>query len=95
MLSCILQTLTSLTDILRERPTSSSLKTYAVAYMATKTKSFEYTRNVLTKLNKQARDEVARLGGNPGVEKILDMLVVKEDGTDVPVPPPEGSAAET
>ncbi|KAL8284194.1 hypothetical protein RQP46_004943 [Phenoliferia psychrophenolica] len=69
-------------NILRERPESSSLKTYAVAYMETKTNSFEYTRNVLAKLNKQARDEVARLGGNPGVEKILDMLEVKEDGKD-------------
>ncbi|KAK4706131.1 geranylgeranyl diphosphate synthase, type III, partial [Phenoliferia sp. Uapishka_3] len=74
-------------NILRERPTSASLKTYAVAYMSTKTNSFEYTRNVLTKLNQQAREEVAKMGGNPAVEKILEMLVVKEDVEDVPVPP--------
>ena len=65
-------------DILRERPTSASLKTYAVAYMATKTNSFEYTRNVLAKLNQQARDEVAKLGGNPGVEKKIGRASCRE-----------------
>lgn len=71
-----------LPDILRERPTSAPVKTYAVAYMSTKTHSFEYTRKVLAKLNEQARAEVARLGGNVGVEKILDMLVVRDEESD-------------
>ncbi|KAK4057999.1 hypothetical protein OIO90_000738 [Microbotryomycetes sp. JL221] len=65
-------------NILRERPSSPSPKAYAVSYMTQRTKSFEYTRQVLDKLMSQARREVERLGGNVGVEKILDRLVVKD-----------------
>lgn len=42
------------------------------------TNSFAYTRQVLAKLLIQARMEVERLGGNRGVEKILDMLEIDE-----------------
>lgn len=67
-----------LADILRERPSSPSPKAYAVSYMETHTKTFEYTRQVLATLTQQARDEVKRLGGNRGVEAILEKLVVRE-----------------
>jgi geranylgeranyl diphosphate synthase, type III len=40
------------------------------------TKSFEYTRGVLGKLDAQAREEVRRLGGNTKLERILDSLAV-------------------
>lgn len=43
------------------------------------TNSFQYTRDVLDKLMAQARTEVERLGGNVGVEKILDRLVVVKE----------------
>lgn len=46
--------------------------------MQTKTRSFAYTRDVLRTLTKQAFDEVARLGGNKGVEAILKKLVVED-----------------
>lgn len=46
--------------------------------MTETTNSFAYTRDVLRRLMTQAREEVERLGGNKGVEKILDALVVKE-----------------
>lgn len=65
-------------DILRERPSSPSPKAYAVSYMSQHTCSFAYTREVLRTLTAQARAEVARLGGNAGVEAILDRLVVKD-----------------
>lgn len=65
-------------DILRERPESPSPKTYAVSYMEETTNSFAYTRDVLKRLTQQAREEVRRLGGNKGVEKILEALVVQE-----------------
>ena len=42
------------------------------------TNSFAYTRDVLKRLTQQAREEVQRLGGNKGVEKILEALVVQE-----------------
>ncbi|KAK4054936.1 hypothetical protein OIV83_000860 [Microbotryomycetes sp. JL201] len=71
----------SRSDILRERPSSPSPKSYAVSYMAQRTKSFEYTRRVLESLMRQARAEVARLGGNIGVERILDKLEI-QDGVE-------------
>lgn len=45
--------------------------------MEQQTNTFEYTRKVLATLMQQARDEVRRLGGNKGVEAILEKLVVK------------------
>lgn len=72
-----------LLNILRERPSSPGPKTYAVSYMETRTGSFAYTRDVLRRLMRQARAEVARLGGNAGVEQILDKL----DLGDEPVAP--------
>ncbi|GAA5932205.1 hypothetical protein JCM3775_001159 [Rhodotorula graminis] len=67
-----------LLNILRERPSSPGPKTYAVSYMETRTGSFAYTRDVLRRLMVQARAEVARLGGNAGVEQILDKLELGE-----------------
>ncbi|ORY80232.1 isoprenoid synthase domain-containing protein [Leucosporidium creatinivorum] len=64
-------------NILRERPSSADIKAYAVDYMEQRTNTFEYTRKVLATLTQQARDEVKRLGGNKGVEAILEKLVVK------------------
>lgn len=37
--------------------------------------SFSHTRDTLSQLNRDARDEVARLGGNPAMEAILDELL--------------------
>ncbi|SCZ90622.1 BZ3500_MvSof-1268-A1-R1_Chr1-3g02107 [Microbotryum saponariae] len=68
-----------LLNILRERPSSPSPKAYAVHYMTDRTKSFAYTRQVLSSLMTQAREEVQRLGGNQFVDAILDQLVVKEE----------------
>ncbi|GAA5956045.1 hypothetical protein JCM21900_002576 [Sporobolomyces salmonicolor] len=65
-------------NILRERPSSPSPKTYAVSYMTTKTRSFAYTRDVLRSLTRQAFDEVERLGGNRGVEEILKRLELED-----------------
>ena len=42
------------------------------------TSSFAYTRSVLAHLEKQAYAEVARLGGNKKLEKILEFLQVEE-----------------
>ncbi|GAA5916861.1 hypothetical protein JCM8208_001936 [Rhodotorula glutinis] len=70
-----------LLNILRERPSSPGPKTYAVSYMETRTGSFAYTRDVLRRLMAQARAEVERLGGNAGVEQILDKLDLGEFAT--------------
>ncbi len=36
--------------------------------------SFEYTLSVLENLEKQTRQEIERLGGNPALEKLMDLL---------------------
>lgn len=40
------------------------------------TQSFAYTLRVLHNLERQARDEIERLGGNPQLSAILDLLSV-------------------
>ncbi|KAG8930314.1 geranylgeranyl pyrophosphate synthetase [Tulasnella sp. 419] len=61
-------------NVLAKRPSTPTTKQYAVKYMETKTNSFDYTRAVLTKLESQAREEIKRLGGNPKLEAIIDLL---------------------
>lgn len=64
------------TDILRQRPTEVSTKAYAVSYMRDQTGSLAYTRDVLSCLEEQANEEVRRLGGNPALEAIFDLMHV-------------------
>ncbi len=45
--------------------------------MRTRTKSFEYTLGVLKTLERQVREEIARLGGNTALEAIVDALSVE------------------
>lgn len=63
-----------LLNILKQRTEDYEIKSYAIQLM-NKTNSFEYTREFLDKVEKEAREEIARLKGNPAVEKILDYLV--------------------
>ncbi|CAD6893412.1 unnamed protein product [Tilletia controversa] len=50
-------------NVLKQRPTDEATKSYAVAYMRDQTHSFAYTRNVLRRLDEQARREVERIAG--------------------------------
>jgi geranylgeranyl diphosphate synthase type 3 len=63
-------------DVLTQRPTTPTLKIPVIEYLKTNTRSFDYTVGVLAKLEQQARAEIARLGGNDGLEKIIDALHV-------------------
>lgn len=63
-------------SVLQKRPTTPTLKHHAIDYLRTKTKSFDYTLVVMQSLEQQARDEIARLGGNPKLEMMLDVLHV-------------------
>ncbi|KAG8838218.1 geranylgeranyl pyrophosphate synthetase [Serendipita sp. 411] len=69
-------------NVLQKRPSTPTTKRYAVDYMQNVTDSFSYTRSVLAILDKQVREEVQRLGGNPKLEALLDLLKVPEDGLD-------------
>ncbi|KAG7087470.1 hypothetical protein E1B28_013435 [Marasmius oreades] len=63
-------------SILQKRPSTPTLKHYAIDYMENSTKSFDYTLDVLEKLEKQTRVEIQRLGGNEGLEKLMDAFHV-------------------
>jgi geranylgeranyl diphosphate synthase type 3 len=45
--------------------------------MQNHTKSFEYTLQVLCNLERQAREEIQRLGGNQALIAIVDALSIK------------------
>jgi geranylgeranyl diphosphate synthase type 3 len=46
------------------------------------TSSFKYTRKVLRTLDKQTRDEIERLGGNPKLMALLDTLKLPDDSDE-------------
>ena len=63
-------------DVLQKRPSTPTTKQYVVDYMRDRTKSFQYTWKVIDTLERQAREEIRRLGGNPKLEALMDMLAV-------------------
>ncbi|KAL0068944.1 hypothetical protein AAF712_003937 [Marasmius tenuissimus] len=66
-------------NILQKRPATPTLKHYAIDYMETKTSSFDYTLGVLDKLEGQTRAEIQRLGGNGGLERLMDAFHVDRE----------------
>ena len=65
-----------LVDVLQKRPTTPTLKTYTIAYLRDQTQSFAYTLAVMRRLEGQINAEIARLGGNAGLERIMKALHV-------------------
>ncbi|KAI8978209.1 terpenoid synthase [Trametes punicea] len=63
-------------NVLQKRPTTPTLKKHTIAYLRDHTKSFDYTIGVMDDLEAQIREEIARLGGNSRLEKIMDILHV-------------------
>ncbi|XP_046667342.1 geranylgeranyl pyrophosphate synthase [Homalodisca vitripennis] len=61
-------------QILRQRTRDVEVKRYCITLLD-KFGSFSHTRDTLSQLDRDARDEVARLGGNPLMEAILDDLL--------------------
>ncbi|KAK1924587.1 isoprenoid synthase domain-containing protein [Papiliotrema laurentii] len=66
-------------NVLQKRTTSHALKQHTVEYLRTTTKSFEYTRKVLVDLKGKVEKEIERLGGNPALEKIVQLLGLPEE----------------
>lgn len=64
-------------SVLQKRPKSPTLKNHVVSYLNESTHSFDYSLGVMQSLERQARAEVARLGGNALLETILDKLRVE------------------
>lgn len=65
-------------DVLQKRPTTPTLKKYTISYLRDQTKSFEYTLSVMSHLEKQVYEEISRLGGNTGLERIMKALHVEK-----------------
>ncbi|KAF8991465.1 isoprenoid synthase domain-containing protein [Cyathus striatus] len=66
-------------NVLQKRPRTPTLKVHTISYLKNHTKSFDYTFEVLANLEAQTRNEIARLGGNEGLEKIMDLLHVDQE----------------
>ncbi|XP_004524463.1 geranylgeranyl pyrophosphate synthase isoform X2 [Ceratitis capitata] len=60
--------------ILRQRTHDIEVKKYCIGLLE-KLGSFQYTREVLESLDKEARAEVERLGGNPYMDLLLNKLL--------------------
>lgn len=69
---------TNFADVLRLKPKTPTLKHLTISFLKEVTNSFEYTLSVLNSLEAQARTEVARLGGNPKLDAILNKLTVRD-----------------
>ncbi len=54
---------------------------YAVNLMNA-TKTFEYCRMQMSLYEERVREEIKRLGGNPRLEKIIDLLSVPDPKVD-------------
>jgi geranylgeranyl diphosphate synthase type 3 len=66
--------------ILRQRTGDVELKKYCVNLLD-KFGSLKYTRQTLEELDAEVRAEIAKLGGNPMLEDILDELLDWKRGT--------------
>ena len=62
---------------MQQRPTTPTLKVHTINYLRDRTKSFDYTLEIMEDLEAQIKAELARLGGNPKLEKIMQALHVE------------------
>nr|CAI5847948.1 unnamed protein product [Callosobruchus analis] len=62
-----------ISHILQQRTREHEVKKYCVSLLE-KYGSFEYTRQTLNQLQKEAKDEVEKLGGNPYMEDFINSL---------------------
>ena len=67
--------------ILRQRTTDVQLKKYCLTLLE-QFGSLRYTRHTLEELDAEVRAEIAKLGGNPMLEDILDKMLDWKRGTD-------------
>uniref|UniRef100_A0A1B0AY66 Geranylgeranyl pyrophosphate synthase n=4 Tax=Glossina TaxID=7393 RepID=A0A1B0AY66_9MUSC len=67
--------------ILRQRTQNVEVKKYCISLLE-KLGSFQYTRNVLESLDREARAEVTRLGGNQYMDILLDKMLLWKTAND-------------
>jgi len=69
-------------NVLQKRPSTPTLKHHTIEYLRTRTRSLDYTFDVIQTIEKQVRSEVLRLGGNEKLGRILDQLEVTTRGDE-------------
>ncbi|KAG1464357.1 hypothetical protein G6F56_005099 [Rhizopus delemar] len=67
-----------LLNIISQKPTSVEVKQYALEIVK-RAGSFEYVRGFLQRKEKEALDEIARLGGNLVLEKVIHALSLENE----------------
>ncbi|XP_050669647.1 terpene synthase-like [Leptidea sinapis] len=65
-------------NILKQKTNDLTLKQYCVSLLE-QAGSLQYTRDLLTKLDSELRDEIKKFGGNPPLEAVLDDLLTWRD----------------
>jgi len=65
-------------DVLQKRPTMPAFKNYAISYLRSNTRSFNYTLDVLRTLERLTFVEMERLGENPLLVGIMDHIRVPD-----------------
>ena len=65
-------------DVFQKRPTTPTMKIHAISYLKDHAKSCKYTVSVLRVIVAKTRAEIAKLGGNVGLDRIMDLLHVDE-----------------
>jgi geranylgeranyl diphosphate synthase, type III len=65
-------------DVLQKRPTMPAFKDYAISYLRSNTRSFDYTLDVLRTLERLTFVEMERLGENPLLVGIMDHVRVPD-----------------
>ncbi|KAJ8473128.1 hypothetical protein ONZ45_g16413 [Pleurotus djamor] len=63
-------------NVLQKRPTTPTLKQYTIEYLRNKTKSFDYTLEVIHELEEQTLRDIEGMGGNEGLARIMELLHV-------------------
>ncbi|EIM80708.1 terpenoid synthase [Stereum hirsutum FP-91666 SS1] len=69
-------------NVLQKRPTTPTLKTHIISYLRKATKSFDYTLEKLQTLEAEIREEIQRLGGNPRLQALLDLIRVSSSKSE-------------
>jgi len=64
-------------NVLQKRPTTPTLKKHVIGYLANSTNSFTYTLSVMDEFRSKVISEIERLGGNPRLDAIVELLSKK------------------
>lgn len=68
-------------DVLQKRPSTPTMKFYAIEHLRHGTYSFQYSESVLARLDTRIRKDIKILGGNEALTNLLDALSARRGRT--------------